>query len=107
MIPSSSSKKSASVWRRSRHALWTRCQTAFRQAQGRVPVLSIPAECAWSEERRPDLHDALVNGDSGQVLELTSPLAEGAKRMVELTGACVHEDECKVWSPCFSSWGGV
>ena len=43
-----------------------------RVAQGRVPVLSIPAELsAWLEERHADLHDALVNGDNGRILELT------------------------------------
>ena len=58
-----------------------------RSAQGRVPVLAIPAELsAWLEERHADLHDALVNGDNGRVLELTSLLSERAKRLVELTG---------------------
>ena len=58
-----------------------------RSAKGRVPVLATPAELnAWLEERHADLHDALVNGDNGRVLELTSPLLEGAERLVELTG---------------------
>ena len=79
-----------------------------RAAQGRVPVLSIPAELsAWLEERHADLRDALVNGDNGRILVLTTLLAEGAERMVELTGACVHGDKCKVRPPCFSSWEGV
>ena len=57
------------------------------QSCGRVPVLAIPAELnAWLEERHADLHDALVNGDNCRILELTAMLAEGAERMVELTG---------------------
>ena len=55
-----------------------------RSAQGRVLVLAIPSELsAWLEERHADLHDALVNGDSGRVLKLTSLLSEGAERLVE------------------------
>ena len=59
-----------------------------RSAQGHVPGGAIPAELsAWLEERHADLHDALVNGDNGRVLELTSLLSEGAERLVELTGS--------------------
>ena len=59
-----------------------------RSAQGRVPGGAIPAELsAWLEERHADLHDALVNGDNGRVLELTSLLSEGAERLVELIGS--------------------
>ena len=58
-----------------------------RSAQGRVPGGAIPAELsAWLEEHHANLHDALVNGDNGRVLELTSLLSEGAERLVELTG---------------------
>ena len=70
-----------------------------RSAQGRVPVLA--------ELSAVFGHDALVNGDNGQVLELTSLQSEGAERLVEWTGGSVHEDECKVRSPWFLSWGGV
>ena len=72
------------AWRRSRHSLWTRCETAM--SCGRGVFLCFPFQLslsAWLEERHADLHDALVNGDSGRILELTTMLAEGAERMVE------------------------
>ena len=100
---------STSAWWRSRHALWTRCQTSMSFGTG-------SCSCAC----HPSRVERVVGGarcrsprcveDNGRVLELTSLLSEGAERLVELTGGMcphIHEDECKVWSPCFSSWGGV
>ena len=49
------------------------------RAAQRVLVLSTPAELsAWLEERHADLHDALVNGDNGRILEFTTTLAASA-----------------------------
>ena len=62
-----------------------------RSGQGHVQVPfmpnSIPAELStWLEERHAELHDALMNGETARVLELSSRLSEGAERLMEITG---------------------
>ena len=56
-----------------------------RSGQGRVQVPlmpnSIPVELStWLEERHAEMHDALMNGETARVLELSSRLSEGAER---------------------------
>ena len=54
-----------------------------------VPLMpvSIPSEWStWFEERHAEMHDALMNGETARVLELSSRMSEGAERMVEITG---------------------
>ena len=47
-----------------------------------MPTL-VPAELSsWLDQRHADLHDALLSGDNNRVLELSTKLSEGAKRMV-------------------------
>ena len=62
-----------------------------RSGQGhvQVPLMpnSIPAELSiWLEERHAEMHDALMNGETTRVLELSSRLSEGAERLMEITG---------------------
>ena len=59
------------------------------QGHAQVPFMpnSIPAELStWLEERHAEMHDALMNGDTARVLELSSRLPEGAERLMEITG---------------------
>ena len=54
-----------------------------RSGQGHVQVPLMPnsilAELSsWLEERHVEMHDALMNGETARVLELTSRLSEGA-----------------------------
>ena len=37
-------------------------------------------------ERHAEMHDALMNGETARVLELSSRLSEGAERLMEITG---------------------
>ena len=55
---------------------------------GFIPLMPslIPAELyQWIEDRQTDLQEALVNGNSARVLELTSKMAEGAEQLREIT----------------------
>ena len=55
---------------------------------GFIPVMPglIPAElCQWIEDRQTDLQEALVDGNTARVLELTSKMAEGAEQLREIT----------------------
>ena len=45
----------------------------------------------WLEERHSELYDALLQGDSTRVLELSTKLSEGAERMVEMTGGMLAQ----------------
>ena len=81
----------------------------------RVPILPmptpVPAELsAWLEERHSELHDALMQGDSTRVLELSTKLSEGAKRMVEMTegmlSSHVAGSWCEIWSSGRTHWRG-
>ena len=48
---------------------------------------SIPADLSiWLEERHAEMHDALMNGETTRVSELSSRLSEGAERLMEITG---------------------
>ena len=55
---------------------------------GFIPLMPslIPAELyQWIEDRQTDLQEALVDGNSARVLELTSKMAEGAEQLREIT----------------------
>ena len=55
---------------------------------GFIPVMPglIPAELSqWIEDRQTDLQEALVDGNTARVLELTSKMAEGAEQLREIT----------------------
>ena len=50
----------------------------------------IPAELyQWIENRQTDLQEALADGNTARVLELTSKMAEGAEHLREITGRLV------------------
>ena len=65
-----------------------------RSAQGLVLVLAIPVR--RSMETMVRFWNSFTDGCQKE------PSA-----WLSFRRACVHEDECKAWSPCFSSWGGV
>ena len=53
----------------------------------------IPAELyQWIEDRQTGLQEALVDGNTARVLELTSKMAEGAEQLREIT--------CSRMAPC-------
>ena len=59
------------------------------QGHAQVPLMpnSILAELStWLEERHAEMHDALMNGETARVLELSSRLSEGAERLMEIIG---------------------
>ena len=66
----------------------------LQRAHLRVPGLQTPClSCqirslsrTWLGERHAKLQDALMNGETAHVLELSSRLSEGAKRLMEITG---------------------
>ena len=52
-----------------------------------IPIMPnfIPAELAqWMDDRRVELQEALSQGDDAAVLEITSKMAKGAERMVQM-----------------------
>ena len=52
-----------------------------------IPIMPnfIPAELAqWMDDRRVELQEALSQGDDAAVLEITSKMAQGAERMVQM-----------------------
>ena len=57
----------------------SRAPTSFRVWRRRVHLY------LWIEDRQTDLREALVDGNSTRVLELTSKMAEGAEQLREIT----------------------
>ena len=56
--------------------------------RGFIPLMPslIPAELyQWIEDRQTDLQEAVAEGNSALVLELTSKMAEGAEQLREIT----------------------
>ena len=54
------------------------------EASSLLPVL-VPADLSsWMEERQSDLQVALGSADSARVVEVTTKLAEGARRLADI-----------------------
>ena len=79
----------------------------------RVPILPmptlVPAELsAWLEERHSELHDALMQGDSTRVLELSTKLSEGAERMDHVCcGDIAGEHALLTFHQMRNHWSGM
>ena len=64
--------------------------------QGVIPAMpgSVPGELAqWLEDRQAELQEALSNDDSARLLDLTSKLAKGAERWVQMHQSSRPDDE--------------
>ena len=60
------------------------CQTTH--ATGSRPSTMVPGELSqWLEDRQEDLEDAFAMEDDGGVFGLTSKMAHGAERLIQLT----------------------
>ena len=59
-----------------------------REGPGHIPVMptTVPGELPqWLEDRQEDLKNAFARDDDIGVLELTSKMAQGAERLIQLT----------------------
>ena len=67
-----------------------------RQRVGPVETMPalVPAELSvWMEDRQADVQEALIKGDHGRVIELSSLLTKAAERMVEMSHQDISDDE--------------